>query len=438
MMELKRKRKGGGVKKEGVSSAMAEAMMARHYSAGEFKDDRHARSWKAKAFTAAMCAAEVLRDIALDREKWWLAVFALSVFSYSRLVDARLRPAVLGGGGISLLDADLHQVMQPNADIQVLVEGLWFVGAPCWLPATASLVFSEGGSNRVWRHEDGSGFVRVGASVLVEQAGCSNACADWLSPGPAAIARYLPKGGKTAVDADDGLLFAEAGDKRVSLLRPDGTRVSVAAADVDGVRLNGPTAILTTVNGDVLFADAYATDASRLKGGLAGRNAPQNAVYRLAQADVARAASASPAEQSSLDIKPTLEIALGESFRPEALAWSPDAKTLYVADAAGGAVWAFDYADAEPSRAKTLFFDSFEPKGAASGLAVDDAGRVYVAGPDAVYVVDAQGKVLGVVRTLPDDSPRDMAGDGHLYVATKTRLLRVQLKKVKPAALPAT
>ena len=65
-----------------------------------------------------------------------------------------------------------------------------------------------------------------------------------------------------------------------------------------------------------------------------------------------------------------------------------------------------------------------------NGLTVDTIGRLYLAGPGGIWVLDANGGRLGVIAT--PETPSACAfgdADGHtLYIAAETSLYKVRLK----------
>ncbi|HUR19679.1 MAG TPA: SMP-30/gluconolactonase/LRE family protein, partial [Vicinamibacterales bacterium] len=93
--------------------------------------------------------------------------------------------------------------------------------------------------------------------------------------------------------------------------------------------------------------------------------------------------------------------------RPNGVTLSPDEKTLYVANVGGEHVLAFDVA-ADGSVSKKRDFAKLadvtkDARGAmssgADGLAIDAAGRLYVASNPGVQVFSSSGQALGVIPT---------------------------------------
>ena len=94
-------------------------------------------------------------------------------------------------------------------------------------------------------------------------------------------------------------------------------------------------------------------------------------MYRIAAADVATAASGVAATPTLLlsfedaDARKRNILATRTYAGPEALAWSPDGKTLYVGEAKNGAVWAYSVGDEDAVHGDSgrIFFDRFDGEG---------------------------------------------------------------------------
>ena len=77
-----------------------------------------------------------------------------------------------------------------------------------------------------------------------------------------------------------------------------------------------------------------------------------------------------------------------------------------------------------------VFYDMTYVAGenAIDGIKVDEAGNLYVCGPDGIWILSAKGKYLGLLR-LPED-PHNLAWgdeDGRtLYITAMTSLYRIR------------
>ena len=118
--------------------------------------------------------------------------------------------------------------------------------------------------------------------------------------------------------------------------------------------------------------------------------------------------------------------------RPNGIAFSPDEKTLYVADSAAAHWRAFDVQPDGTLANSRVFFDatawSKEGRpGAADGLKVNQSGNLFATGPGGVYVFAPDGKHLGTINTGGRTSNCCWAEDGSvLYVTADMYLVRIK------------
>lgn len=110
--------------------------------------------------------------------------------------------------------------------------------------------------------------------------------------------------------------------------------------------------------------------------------------------------------------------------QPNGLVFSPDGKTLYVADSGAGGIDVFDY---QPGKMLTpkFKFDSPGP----DGIRVDSTGRIWAACGDGVNVYSTEGKLLQNIK-FPEQ-PANLcfgASDGKtLFVTARTGVYSLKL-----------
>jgi gluconolactonase len=123
--------------------------------------------------------------------------------------------------------------------------------------------------------------------------------------------------------------------------------------------------------------------------------------------------------------------------RPNGVTLSPDEKVLYVANVGGDHVLAFDVAtDGSVSnrrRFARLADVTTDAKGVmnsgADGLAIDSAGRLYVASNPGVQVFSPTGQALGIIPTPVRPQNIAFAGPnkGTLYIVGRGNVYKVAL-----------
>lgn len=225
-----------------------------------------------------------------------------------------------------------------------------------------------------------------------------------------AISTYLDKtGGANALAANAAgkLVAAETARPSIAVLEPP----KVLVAKYKGHQLNRPNDLALARAGSIYFSDPGVTPPT----GTTGAKPPTPALYWL-------------------DRHGKLNLVADDIRRPNGVALSPDEKTLYVANTAGEHVIAFTLkADGAPADrrdfAKIAAFKQTPggPTSGADGIAIDEAGRVYVATTAGVEIFSPQGAPLGTIE-LPK-KPQNLAFGGadrsKLYVVGSGSVFRV-------------
>jgi gluconolactonase len=207
--------------------------------------------------------------------------------------------------------------------------------------------------------------------------------------------------------SDEGLLFAQEQPKRVSKL-DKGDNVSVFVEDT-----NGAGSLAVDSRGRVIAVQRTCTDP--------GLNAPCSEPTKVAiihpaserkiLADSFRGNPLGRLNDLVIDKKGGVYFTaggayyvnargvvsnIGENLRANGIMLSPDERTLYVTN--GPRVVAFDI-QPDGTVLNQRDFARLEAGGSGDGLAVDDAGRLYVTSNPGVQVFSPQGTYLGVIPT---------------------------------------
>lgn len=214
-------------------------------------------------------------------------------------------------------------------------------------------------------------------------------------------------------DREGRLVMCEHGDRRLSVLTQGGGKMTIADR-YQGKRFNSPNDAVLKSNGDIYFTDPpYGLpnqfDDKRRELDFCG-------VYRVA-----------------LDGAVTL---LTKSIgRPNGIGFSPDEKTLYVAqsDPAKPNWTAFPVKEDGMLGEGREFHNAIarveknEP-GLPDGLVVDGKGHVWATGPGGVFIFKSDGTLLGRLVTNERTSNCELADDGWLYITADSYLCRVKTK----------
>jgi gluconolactonase len=309
-------------------------------------------------------------------------------------------------GKIERLDPAFDDLIGRDAKLEILADGHIWTEGPVWVPRDGGfLLFSDIPRNRVYKWQEGKG-----ESVFLEPSGYTGAATNLKEPGSNGL----------LLDPEGRLVLMEHGDRRVARLDSwDSKNKTTLAHRYKDKRLNSPNDGAFKSNGDLYFTDPpYGRMLKESKGEeFPDRDLDFCGVYRL-----------------SKDGKLTL--LTKELSRPNGIAFSPDEKTLYVANSDGRkAIWmAYPVKDDGTLGKGKVFFDATkwvgkERPGAPDGMKVDAKGNVFATGPGGVLVFSPDGKHLGTIATGVPTANCAWGDDGStLYVTADKALTRIKTK----------
>ncbi len=314
-----------------------------------------------------------------------------------------VRPTI---GEVVRLDARLDELIAPGAQIEVLASGMEWAEGPVWFTDGNYLLFSDIPRNSIMKWSESGGL-----SLFLKPSGFTGTVDYGREPG---------SNGMT-LDRDGRLVACEHGDRRISRLYKDGGKRTLVDNYL-GKRLNSPNDLVFKSNGDLYFTDPpYGLpknfDDPRRELDFCG-------VYRLATDG-------------------TLTLLTKELTRPNGIAFSPDEKTLYVANSdPDHAVWMkYPVKSDGTLGAGQVLLDVTEPfkKGLAGlpdGMKVDAAGNLFAGGPGGINVIAPDGKLLGRIDTKQRTANCAWGDDGStLYMAADHYLCRIRTK-TRAAVMP--
>jgi gluconolactonase len=228
-----------------------------------------------------------------------------------------------------------------------------------------------------------------------------------LTPGkePELVRANTGEGNGTTFDLQGRLVICEGGNRRVT--RWSGGQSEILMDRYEGKRLNRPNDVVCKSDGSIYFTDPG------LRVPLAERELPTAGVYRIAP-----------------DGKITL---VADCEYPNGLAFSPDERTLYVANTR----WAqyIHALELDPAGAlvrRRIFADmsSDETDGVPDGMKVDVEGRVFCTGPGGTWVFAPDGSRLGIIRT--PEVPANLAFGGPdlrtLFLTARTSVYTLRVR----------
>jgi gluconolactonase len=259
-------------------------------------------------------------------------------------------------------------------EVELIDEGFGWTEGPQWLPDEGVLLFTDS-SGTIYQVADDDEI-----SVFRRPSGEANGL---------------------ALDPEGRLIAAE--ESGVTRTESDGT-VTPIAEQFEGVNLNRPNDVIVRSDGTIYFTDPYY--------GQGTSELDFHGVFRITP-----------------DGELTAERRGDTTEQPNGIALSTDETRLYVANWADDLVWMFDVADdGSLSEARTFVTTADGP----DGMAVDDAGNLFVATGEGIEVFAPDGTSWGVIPVEATNCAFGGADGRTLYIAQPERISRVTLANPGP------
>lgn len=311
---------------------------------------------------------------------------------------------------IQRLDPALDQLVPADAKLERVASGFnkWTEG-PVWTHA-GTLLFAEIPANRIRMWAPGKD-----AQVFMEPSGYIGK-APYGGPEPGSNGMTLDADGRVSVAG-----HARRNVWRMESLDPHGT-ITVLADSYEGKKLSSPNDLVYRSDGSLYFTDPpYGLPTQGDNDSLKEQKA--NGVYRIVGARQHKAGA--PPDPSKL------QLIIKDLPRPNGIAFSPDEKTLYIADS-GKKVWMRYPVHADGSvgeGAMLLDANTDKAPGSPDGIRVDKKGNIYGSGPGGVWIISPEGKHLATIK-IPEVVSNVAWGDEDgktLYITASTSLYRIKL-----------
>lgn len=303
-------------------------------------------------------------------------------------------------GEVVRLDPRLDKLIGADAKLEKVASGFDWAEGPIWQQSEKRLLFSDIPKNMVWQWSAENGlkpFLKPSGYTGTEKRGGESGC-----------------NGLT-LDPRGKLILCQHGDRRIAKLNDDGKTFTTIVDTYDGKRFNSPNDLVYRTNGDLYFTDPpYGLEK--------GPNDPKRemnycGVFRYSN-ETGR-----------------VTLLTKELTRPNGIAFSPDQKTLYVANSdPSKALWmAYPVKDDGTLGEGKVFYnvtkDVLKMKGLPDGLKVDIQGNVFATGPGGVWVFTPSGEVLGRIDPGCATANCGWGEDGStLFLTADKSLCRIRTK----------
>ncbi len=310
-------------------------------------------------------------------------------------------------GSIERLDAELDQLLDTTARLEILAEGFGWSEGPVWIPQDNYLLFSDVVNNKIYKWKEGDS-----TTLYLDPSGFTGTSSESKEPGSNGL----------TLDRNGKLVLCQHGNRCIArmeapLTQPKAIYDTIVDA-YEGKRFNSPNDLIYMSNGDLYFTDP----PYGLPGGMDSpdKELDFQGVYRFDAGDS------------------TLHLLTKKLSRPNGIAVSASGETLYVANSdSENAVWmAYDIkknGDIENGR---VFYNATHEaktaKGLPDGLKIHSKGYLFATGPGGIWILTTAGKHIGTIKTeVPAANCAFNSNETALYITASNYLLRLNLKMDK-------
>jgi gluconolactonase len=301
-------------------------------------------------------------------------------------------------GKLVAVDPSFKEIIDPNAQIEVLGEGFKWSEGPIWVKDAGYLLFSDVPNNVIHKWKEGEG-----VTVFLKPSGYTG---------------VLPYGDNLGsngliINSKGELVSCEHGDRRIAVMPLVSGGKRTLSDNFQGKKLNSPNDICQKSTGEYYFTDPpyglpkQENDSSReLDFG----------VYRINKNGVTA-------------------LLVNDLIKPNGICFSPDEKYLYVNQSDPKKAYIKIYPvlpNGKLGKGK-VFFDATPMvnqglSGLPDGIRVDQKGTIFSTGPGGVLVLNSTGKLLGRIDPGQPTANCTFGADGYLYLTSNMYLCRIKTK----------
>lgn len=326
----------------------------------------------------------------MDRRHFLGAAAVLSAVGPLKMGETPSYPIV---GGVRRLDPALDALIDTDAVVEKVLDGLTWSEGPCWVGgADGYLLVSDVPGNTIHRWSEAEG-----GSIWLRPSGYQGGENPALRE-PGTNGLLLARG---------GLVVADCGNRAVARIDLQTREKTMLCTHYEGRRFNSPNDLVLGADGAIYFTDPPY--------GLTGvhdsplQELDYTGVFRLA-----------PDNSVSL---------VDRGVMPNGIGLSPDGRTLYATDRSGWVAWNLD-AQGRPGSRHLHIDRGLSGVQGGDGFKFDQAGNLWASSRDGISIFQGDRR-LGVITSDAVISNCELAADGHLYMSSNHAVVRVKVKASK-------
>ncbi|GAB2982503.1 SMP-30/gluconolactonase/LRE family protein [Mucilaginibacter puniceus] len=303
---------------------------------------------------------------------------------------------------VEAADPAFNKLVSNDAKADVIATGIMWSEGPVWVESQKMLLFSEVRNNTVYKWTEAKG-----KEVYLKPSGYTGT---------------IPRGGEMGsnglgLNLNGQLVLCQDGDRVVSIMdapldKPQAKYIPIAS-NYNGKKFDSPNDLAFMSNGDIYFTDPFYGLEKGVTDPL--KEEKYQGVYRISNGKVT--------------------LLTTEITNPNGIGIFPGEKKIIIANSnPENPVWyTYDLDKNGLFTNKKIFFtakvEAKGPLGSPDGLKIDKAGNVWATGPEGVWVLNKDGKLLG--RIVIDDLASNLsfsADEKTIYVTNNSRVLRIKLR----------
>ncbi|WP_149915254.1 SMP-30/gluconolactonase/LRE family protein [Sphingobacterium cavernae] len=304
---------------------------------------------------------------------------------------------------LEVLDEKVKNIVNANAQVEVLIEGLRWTEGPLWVESEKMLLFSEIPSNTVYKWTEAKGM-----ELYLNPSGYTET---------ATAATREPGSNGLLLDPKGNLVLCQHGDRQMgrmnsSLKSPKPNYVTIVNS-YEKSKLNSPNDAVYHSNGDLFFTDPPY--------GLPSQN----------DTDPAKELDFNGVFVFKKDGK--LNLLTDKLTRPNGIAIFPKSNKIIVSNSDPRSATWYVLNTNNLKQEPTIFYDATPTldgsSGLPDGLKITKSNIVLASGPGGVWIFDANAKLLGKIRfKSPVSNVALSADEKYMYLTNTGRIVRVNLK----------
>jgi gluconolactonase len=306
-------------------------------------------------------------------------------------------------GSIERIDSSLNTLINADAVVEVLAEGYDWAEGPVWIEDQKMLLFSDIPKNSIYKWTE-----EKGAELYLKPSGYTGT---------------VPRGGEPGsngliINKNGELMMCQHGDRRIAVmdasLKDPKPVFKIITDNYNGKKFNSPNDLVQRSNGDIFFTDPPYGLVKNMDD--SSKELRFQGVYKVTPGGKA--------------------VLLVDSItRPNGIAFTPDEKTLIIANSDGPKeIWyAYDIAGNDSLTNGRIMYDATAVgktvQGGPDGLKIDRQGNIFATAPGGIWIFNKAFKLIGKIK-LPERTANCAFADDEktLYITSHMYLLRIKMR----------